>query len=175
MTPALKNLNNFHFNGLLLTKVYNVWAKKLQWSYVWWHSRLILNLKENRLVLRKITWRILQIFTRAHSKIWKVRLLLSPFIQNRKCMSFKFTEELCVMKIKNNGSFWPKYIIFELKKVQRSYFWLHCRLMRNWRKTDFYFLKWHQEFGKFSPEHVWKSKIWDFYWILLSKVENVWA
>ena len=44
-----------------------------------------------------------------------------------------------------------------------------------WRQTDLYFLKWHEEFGKFSPEHVRKSKNWVFSWVLLSKVENVWA
>ena len=44
-----------------------------------------------------------------------------------------------------------------------------------WRKTDLYFLKWHEEFGKFSPEHIRKSKNWIFSWVLLSKVENVWA
>ena len=27
------------------------------------------------------------------------------------------------------GCFWPKYIMFELKKVQRSYFWWHWRLL----------------------------------------------
>ena len=27
----------------------------------------------------------------------------------------------------------------------------------------------------FHPEHVQKSKIWDFYWVLLSKVENLLA
>ena len=27
-TLTLENLKNLHFNGLLLTKVYNVWAKK---------------------------------------------------------------------------------------------------------------------------------------------------
>ena len=28
-TQALKNLKNLHFNRLFLTKVYNVWAKKV--------------------------------------------------------------------------------------------------------------------------------------------------
>ena len=28
LTRALKNLKNLHFNGLLLTYVYNVWAKE---------------------------------------------------------------------------------------------------------------------------------------------------
>ena len=55
-------LKNLHFNGLLLTKVYNVWAKKVQRSYVWWHWRLMQNLKENWLVLSKMTWGIWQIF-----------------------------------------------------------------------------------------------------------------
>ena len=37
LTRALENLKNLHFNGLLLTKVYNVWAKKVQRSYISWH------------------------------------------------------------------------------------------------------------------------------------------
>ena len=44
---ALECLKHLHFNGLLLTKVYNVWAKKVQKSYVWWHWRLMENSKEN--------------------------------------------------------------------------------------------------------------------------------
>ena len=51
-----KNLKNLHFNGMRLTKVYNVWAKKVQRSYVWWHWRLMQNLKENWLVVWKMTW-----------------------------------------------------------------------------------------------------------------------
>ena len=44
-----------------------------------------------------------------------------------------------------------------------------------WRKTDLWFQKWNEEFSKFSPENVRKSKNWNFDGILLSKVENVWA
>ena len=33
-TRALKNLESVHFNGLLLTKVYNVLAQKVQRSYL---------------------------------------------------------------------------------------------------------------------------------------------
>ena len=44
-----------------------------------------------------------------------------------------------------------------------------------WRKTDLCFQKWNEEFSKFSPEHIQKSKNWDFDGIFLSKVENVWA
>ena len=62
LTKALESLKNVHFNGLFLIKVYNILAKKVQRSYVWWHWRLMKNLKENWLVLSKITWRISQIF-----------------------------------------------------------------------------------------------------------------
>ena len=35
LTRALKNLENFHFNGLLLNKVYNAWAKgKLTCAFI---------------------------------------------------------------------------------------------------------------------------------------------
>ena len=34
LIQALKNLKNLHFNGLLLTKVYNVWPKKVHETYV---------------------------------------------------------------------------------------------------------------------------------------------
>ena len=64
---ALENLKNLHFNGLPLTKVYNAWAKKVQGSYVWWHWIFMQNLKENWLLLSKMTWAIWKIFTRAQS------------------------------------------------------------------------------------------------------------
>ena len=59
LTRALKNLKNLHFIGLLLTKAYNVWDKKVQMSYIWWHFRLMQNLKENWPVLSKMKWRII--------------------------------------------------------------------------------------------------------------------
>ena len=63
--PSTQKSQTLHFNGLLLTKVYNAWAKKVQRSYVWWHWKLVQNLKENWLVLPKLTWGIWKIFTRA--------------------------------------------------------------------------------------------------------------
>ena len=32
----------------------------------------------------------------------KLGLSLGPFVKNRKCMSLKFTEELCVMTMRND-------------------------------------------------------------------------
>ena len=71
--------------------------------------------------------------------------------------------------------FWPKYKIFQLKTYRGVIFDSTEYWCKIWRKTDFCFQNWQEEFGKFLPEHIWKSTILDFYWILLSKVENVWA
>ena len=35
----------------------------------------------------------------------KIGSLRGPFIQSRKCMSLKFTEEFCVMTMKNDAKF----------------------------------------------------------------------
>ena len=47
LTGTLENLKNLHFNGLSLIKVYNVWVKKVQRSYIWWQWILMQSLKEN--------------------------------------------------------------------------------------------------------------------------------
>ena len=62
LTQALENLKNMLFNGLFLIKVYDVWAKKVQGSYIWWQSILMQNLNESWFVFSKMTWRICQIF-----------------------------------------------------------------------------------------------------------------
>ena len=55
LTWALECLKNFHFNRLLLSKVYIVWAKRVQWSYISWNWRGIQNLERNRFVVSKLT------------------------------------------------------------------------------------------------------------------------
>ena len=56
-----------------------------------------------------------------------------------------------------------KYLMFDLKKYRGVIFngtngW--CKI---WRKTDLWFGKWHEEYGKFSPEHLKVSKL-GFWW-----------
>ena len=80
LTTALKSLKNVHFNRLFLNKVYNVWDKKVQRSYVsrqWW---VMQNLKENWLVFWKMTWRIWQIFTRALKSL-NIAISMGSFYQ----------------------------------------------------------------------------------------------
>ena len=74
-------------------------------------------------------------------------------------------EHLKVSKIYTlMGCFWPKYIMFELKKYRGVIFHDTEEWCKIWRKTDLWFGKWHEEFGKFSPEHLKVSKLglwWD--------------
>ena len=41
-------------------------------------------------------------FSQEHSKVSKLKLWWDPFALSRKCMTLKFTEELCVMTMKND-------------------------------------------------------------------------
>ena len=110
---------------------------------------MIQNLKRIWLFNSKLIWGIWRILTRA--------------VENLKNLNFN---ELLLTKAYN---VWAK------KKYREVMFDCTEDWYKIWRKTDLYFLKWHEEFGKFSPEHVRKCKNWVFSWVLLSKVENVWA
>ena len=95
-------------------------------------------------------------FSPEHLKESKLRLWWEPFFRSRKGVTLKFTEDLSVMAMKNNAKFeeeltchfktdmrnltnfdsstWKKLLFNWLlwpRKVQRSYVWLHWRLMQN--------------------------------------------
>ena len=57
------------------------------------------------------------------------------------------------------GFFWTRYIMFELKKYRGAIFQDTRVWYKIWRKADLWFVKWHHEFGKFSPEHTKFSKL----------------
>ena len=86
-------------------------------------------------------------------------------------------EHLWIWKILTlMGFFWIKYLMFELKENYRGVMFDGSEYWWNmWRKTDLCFQKWHEEFSTFEPKQARNSKNWNFYVILLSKVENVWA
>ena len=93
---------------------------------------------------------------------WVIWWILSQALKN---LNLNFNE-LLLTKVYNA---WTK------KKYRGVMFDCTEDWFKIWRPTYLYFLKWHEEFGKFSPDHIWKSKNWVFSWVLLSKVENVWA
>ena len=128
-----KNLKNLHFNGLILTKVYNVSAKKVQRSYVWLHSRLIQSLKENWLVLPKIDMRNVANF---HQITWK-----SP--------NWDFDGILC-LRLK----------MCELKIYRRVMCHDNDERCKNWRGIDLSVQNFNEEFDKSWPEYSKFSKMW---------------
>ena len=95
---------NFCFNWILVTKKYIVFATKVQTSYLSWHWRDMEILKKNWLVVWKKTWEFGK-FSPEHLKVSKLEIWWDPFVQSRKGMTLKFTEELSVMKAKNNAKF----------------------------------------------------------------------
>ena len=68
------------------------------------------------------------------------------------------------------GSFWTKYISFELKKYRGVIFLDTEEWCKIWRKTDL-----ENDMTNLANFHqsAWKCQNWDFDGILLSKVENV--
>ena len=96
--------------------------------------------------------------TEEEYKIWR-GIVLS--FQNWRKEFDKFSPEHSqVSKVLSlMGSFWAKYILFGIKKHRGVIFhdieeWYKIR-----RKTDLSFGKWHEEFGRFSPEHSKVSKL----------------
>ena len=63
--PSSLKSQKFHFKELLLSKVYIVWAKKVQRSYLSSSWKGIQNLESNRLVVSKLPSGIRQNLTRA--------------------------------------------------------------------------------------------------------------
>ena len=76
-------------------------------------------------------------FLRQHSKVSKVELWLGPFIQSRKRMSLKFTEELCVMTMNNDTKF-DEGLAGPFKIYMRNlvsfYVSWHSKVMQNVKK-----------------------------------------
>ena len=59
-------------------------------------------------------------FSPEHSKVSKLELWWGPFIQSRKCMSLKFTEELWLMIMKNDAKFeeeWTYHLKIDMRDL----------------------------------------------------------
>ena len=126
MTWALESFNNFHFNGLLLSKVYIVQVKKVQRSYLSWNWRGIHNLKKNRLAISKLH--------KEFDKFWPDQSKIS------KCFTLM-------------GFFWAKYIFFEPTKYVGVSFHETEEGCKIWRGIDLSFQDWHKEYDKFWHKH----------------------
>ena len=102
LTQALESLRNLCFIWLLVTKVYIFWATKVQRSYLSWHQRVMQIWRKTDLWFEKRLKKLGK-FSPEHLKVSKLGLWWDAFVQSKKGMTLKFTEELCVMTMKNNA------------------------------------------------------------------------
>ena len=90
-------------------------------------------------------------------KTWRKNNLL--FQKFKKFGEF-WSKHWKVSKICNLiGPFRAKYIISELKNYKRVIFHDTEESCKIWRKTKLWFRKWHEQFGKFSSEHLKVLKV----------------
>ena len=125
---------NLYFNRLL--KVYKILAKK--------YGEVISHDPENWRKIRRKTDLLFQKW-QEFGEIWSEHLKVS---------------KTCTFICSSSA----KYLIFDLKKYRGVIFHDTEGWCKIWRKTDLWFGKWHEEYGKFSPEHLKVSKLglwWD--------------
>ena len=72
------------------------------------------------------------------------------------------------------GSFWAKYISFQLKKYREIIFH-ETEGYKTWRGINLLFQNWHKKFDKFWSEHFKSLKNFCFNWVLVTKKYIVWA
>ena len=105
LTRELETIKNLHFNRLLLTKLYNVWAIKMYRGVIFHDTRVWCKI-QRKTDLWFGKWR--EEFGKCspeHTKVSKLGLSLGPFIQSRKYMSLNTSGELCDMTMKNDSKF----------------------------------------------------------------------
>ena len=96
----LASLQNFYFHLLLLCKVFNVWPKKVQRSYLSWHRRVMKNLKKNWLVKWHEEYGE---FSPEHLKVSKLGFWWDPLFQTRKSISLRIHRGVTCPAMKNDG------------------------------------------------------------------------
>ena len=126
LTWALESIKNLRFNGLLFTKVYNVWAKKIQKL----GHLLGLFIQSRKCTSLKFPGELCVMTMKIDAR-FEEELTCQFKIDMRNLKNFdprtqKNSKDYTLM-----GCFWPKYVMFELNNVQRNYFWWHRRLMQN--------------------------------------------
>ena len=104
--------------GSICTKYITFDLKKEQRSYLPWHWRVMQNLKKTDLWFGKWDEEFRK-FSPEYSKVSKLGLWWDPFIQSRKCMSFRFTEGTPFVTIKNDAK-WEEELACRFKIDMRN-------------------------------------------------------
>ena len=136
LTRILKSFKKLHFNELFLTKKHSFSVKN--------YRGVMFNSIENWCMALKKS-----------CKIWTGHN--SPFQNWHEKFEEFWSEHSKVSKICTlMGSFWRKYIIFELKKYREVMFGSTEDWCEIWSKTHLCFQKWHEEFRKTSQAEKYR-------------------
>ena len=119
------------FDLSLSCKIYNVWPKKVQRSYISWHWRIMQNLKKNWLMV----WKKHEEFNKFHQRTFE---------------SLKIGTLM--------GFFYPKLKMYEFKTYRGVICHGNKKWCKIWRGIDLSIQNWHEEFDEFWPEHSKISK-----------------
>ena len=160
LAQALENLKNSHNNGQSFTKVYNVWVKKVQRSYVWWQWILIKNLKKNWLFLSKLTWGIWETFTRTLESL-KIGNLIGFFYPKWKMSELKIYKKFFCHDIKNDAKLEVEFTF--VSKLTWGLWWILAWALENLNNllfngmplTKLYYVR----VKKVQRSYVWKHLI----------------
>ena len=139
---------NLHFDIFLLSKAYEDLDKKGQKSYVSCHWGIMQCLKKNWLLVPSMAWGIWWILMRAVASLENLHFAV---------LFLSITYKVSAKRLKKNYLSW------------------HWRRSKLWRKTDFLFEKWHEEFGELKPEQwkVWKFSFYRKYLFELKKYRGI--
>ena len=126
------SIKNLHFNRLLLTKLYNVWARKMYRGVMFHDTRVWCKIWRKTAMWFGKWHEEFGKFSPEHTKVSKLELSLGPFIQSRKHMSLNTSGDYVL-----DNKEWFKI----------------------WKGIDLPVQIWPEEFNKFWPEHLNISKI----------------
>ena len=159
------NLSNITFNWLVVWKmtwrIWQMFSKALRFGIL---------MGSNNPNLKKYELKIHRGVTCHENEEWcKIWRGIDYSFQNwHEEFDESWPENLKVSKIfMLMGSFWAKYILFELKKYRGVIFHETEEGHNIWREIDLSFQNWHKEFDKFWPQHLKVSKIFalmGFFW-----------
>ena len=109
-------------------------------------------------------------FSPEHLKVSKLGLWLDAFVQSRECMSLKFTEELCVMKMKNNTKFEEELTCLSI--LTWGIWWILTWELKNLKNLLFDWLLW-SKYITFELKKVQRSYVW-WHWRLMQNLKENW-
>ena len=110
-----------------MSKVYKVWAEKIQRSYLSWHWTVMQTLNEPWPC--GLEWHEeLGELSLEHSKVWKIVYSSALLVHSISCFSQKISGKLCVMTLKGDEKFERK--LTHDSKNEKMIWWIFMQAVK---------------------------------------------